>query len=167
MWLVLSITFRIFFAIRGVLCDGLTHSNLCYRVYIVITHQNIIIIKSEVSNFPIVFIFSVVVCLRPDVVVSSYAVGFVCIPGRLAFFNFYYCAVIGYAQTTDYSMLVVFVYLHFKPLPYHHHSEGIELLNACQVHSPQRVSKIKSVLSIILHAIYGAMCIELLYLWLL
>ena len=35
--------------------------------------------------------------------------------------------------------------------------------NACQVHSVECVSKIKLILSMIFHAIYGAVCIQLIY----
>ena len=62
MWSVLSITL-IFFAKCGVLCVILFHTGLGDREDIFITHR-IIIIKSEISIFPIAVIFSVVVCLR-------------------------------------------------------------------------------------------------------
>ena len=58
--------------------------------------------------------------------------------------------------------VVVFVYLHIILLHYHLYedvSEGIELLNACRVHSVECVSKIKLIISIIFHAIYEAVCI--------
>ena len=57
-----TVTFCIFFAICRVVCFKLSNSSLGDRKDIFITHF-IIIIKSEVSTFPIVFIFSLVVCL--------------------------------------------------------------------------------------------------------
>ena len=55
MYIVLSSTFLTFFAICGVVCDKLAHSSLGDRKDISITHL-IIIIKSEVSSFPVVVI---------------------------------------------------------------------------------------------------------------
>ena len=63
-----------------------------------------------------------------------------------------------------YGLMVAFLYLHFTLPRYHHYegvSEGTELLKTCKVHSGECVSQIKSVLSIIFHAIYGTVCIQL------
>ena len=57
--------------------------------------------------------------------------------------------------------MVVFVCLHITQPHYHHYvdvSESIELLDACQVHSVGCVST--SILSIIFHAVFGALCIH-------
>ena len=40
----------------------------------------------------------------------------------------------------------------------------LNFLNICQVHSVEYVSKSNSVLSVIFHAIYGAICIQLTHL---
>ena len=50
---------------------------------------------------------------------------------------------------------------------YHHYADvsgDNELLNVCQVHSAECVSKIKSILSVIFNAIYGAVCVQLTHL---
>lgn len=59
-------------------------------------------------------------------------------------------------ENVHFGLKIVFVCLHIT-LPHYHHyaeiSEDIELLNACQVHSVECVSKIKSIISIIFHHI--------------
>ena len=54
---------RTYFGICGVVCGKLAHSRLGDREDIFAT-QHIIIIKPEVSTFPIGVIFAVVVCSR-------------------------------------------------------------------------------------------------------
>ena len=63
--------------------------------------------------------------------------------------------------------MVVFAYWHITLSRYADVSESIELLKYLQGgHSVERVSQIKSILSIIFHAIYRAVCIQLTYdLW--
>ena len=73
MYLILSVTFLIFFAMCGVLCVRLANSNLDYQGDILITHL-IITIRWKVSTFPIIVIFSRGCVL--EVVVPSYAVSF-------------------------------------------------------------------------------------------
>ena len=51
------VVFLIFFAICGIVCVKLAHSSLGGRWGIFISHRFIIIIKSEVSTFPICHIF--------------------------------------------------------------------------------------------------------------
>ena len=62
-------------------------------------------------------------------------------------------------------IMVVFIYLHITWPHYHHHadlSEGIELLKCLSgSFCLECVSRIKSILSIIFHAIYVAVCIQL------
>ena len=61
-------------------------------------------------------------------------------------------------------MVTFAVCLHSILPHYHYHAdvyESIELLDAYHVHSVECVSKIKSILSIIFHAMYMAMCIQL------
>ena len=53
----------------------------------------------------------------------------------------------------------VFLCLNITLLNYHHYARPI----AFQVYSVERVSKIKSILSVILHAIHGTACIRLTY----
>ena len=63
-----------------------------------------------------------------------------------------------------YNPMVVFVCLHFTLPHYHHYTdvpEGTELLNTCRILSVECVSNIKSILSIIFHAIYRVVCIQL------
>ena len=61
-------------------------------------------------------------------------------------------------------MMVIFICLHIT-LPHYHHyadiSEGIKLVNGIKVHPVEYMSKIKSILTIIFHAIYGTVCIQL------
>ena len=66
-------------------CVKLAHSCLGDRGDIFVTHH-IVIIISEVSIFPLVaIIFRGCV---PEVIVSSYAVGFIYTPGKLSFVSF-------------------------------------------------------------------------------
>ena len=63
-----------------------------------------------------------------------------------------------------YGPTVVFVCLHFTLPHYHHYADDLNVLNFLntrQVPSVECVSKIKSILAIIFHAIYGAVCIQL------
>ena len=64
-----------------------------------------------------------------------------------------------------YDLMVKFICLHFKLPQYHHYadlSEGIELLKSLSgTFCLKCVSKIKSILSIIFHAIFGAVHIHL------
>ena len=61
MWAILSTTFFVFFAVYGVLCGQLTHSNLGERTDVFVAHL-IIIIESETSDFVIVIV-SMDMCL--------------------------------------------------------------------------------------------------------
>ena len=67
------------------------------------------------------------------------------------------------SKRIHYIPMIVFVCLHFT-IPHCDHyadvSEGIEFLNTCQEHYIECVSKIQTILSIIAHAIYGAVCIQ-------
>ena len=94
---------------------------------IFITHL-IIIIKSEVSTFPIVVIFF---CgFVSEMVVLSYSViYYIYIPGTLGPCFHYWCSVYSICKWSD--TLVMFVCLQITPSHYHHYadlSEGIELL---------------------------------------
>ena len=93
-------------------------------------------------------------------VVPSYAVGFTYIPGRLGLCLLLLCSLMMCANNrVHYSPMVVFVCLHIT-LPHYRHyadlSEGVELLKCfSSTFCLECVSKIKSILSIIFHAIYG------------
>ena len=119
-----------FFTISGFVCVKLAYASLGGREDIPIIHL-VIIIKSEVSTFPIVFIFlSVVMCLRwlyHQMLSASYLsleswVLFLLLPC-----SFMMCA----NNRIYYDPMVVFVWLHFT-LPHFHHytyvSESIALL---------------------------------------
>ena len=59
---------------------------------------------------------------------------------------------------------IVLVCLYSIPSQYHHRanlSEGIELINACQIYFVGCVSKIKHILSVISHTICGAVSFQL------
>ena len=67
----------------------------------------------------------------------------------------------------EYIMMVVYVYLHIT-LPHYHHyaglSECIELLKCLSdIFCLECVSKVRSVLLIIFHAIYEAVCIQFIH----
>ena len=81
-YLVLSVTFFIFFAMCGVACVKPALSSLGDREDVFVTDL-IFVIKSKVSTFTIVVIFS---CgWVPVVVVSLFTVGFIYIPAKLTF----------------------------------------------------------------------------------
>ena len=97
----------------------------------------IIIIKSEVSTFPIVVIFLVAVCLRRlyhHMLWVSYMFIKSWVFCRLLLRSLMVCA----NNRVNDDPMVVFVCLHI-PLPHYHHyadlPEGIKFLNAGQVHS--------------------------------
>ena len=97
MLLVLSITFVI--KVYGVVCVQLTHFSSGEGKDIFIVHV-IIIIKSEVSTFPIVIIF-----FRgrvSEMFVTSYSVTYcIYIPGKLGFCSHHYCAVYDECKYSD------------------------------------------------------------------
>ena len=142
------------------------HWTLGGREDISITHL-IIIIKSEVSTFPIVVIFSVAVCLMwlyhhmPSVSYISRESWVFCLS--------LLCSLMMCAKDeVHYDPMVVFDCLHVTLRHYRHHaelSENIELLKCLSgTFCFEYVSKIKSILSIIFPVIYGAMCIQLTHL---
>ena len=97
MLLVLSITFVI--KIYGVACVQLIHFSSGDWKDIFIAHV-IIIIKSEVSTFPIVIIF-----FRgrvSEMFVTSYSVTYcIYIPGKMGFCSHHYCAVYDECKSSD------------------------------------------------------------------
>ena len=121
--LVLSITF---FAIYGVTCVELSHSSLGDWKDIFITHL-IIIIKSEVSTFPIVVTIFPWLCVSDGCAIIFCNLFHIC-PGTLGPSIHYLCSVYGICKWSD--TLVLFVCLQITPSHYHHYanlSEGIEL----------------------------------------
>ena len=122
----------------------------------------IIIIKSEVSTFPIVIIFFRD-CV-PEMFVTSYSVAYsIYIPGKPGFCFHYYCAVYDEFKYSDtFGLQIVFVCLYIAPSRYHHCanlSENIELIK-CLSDIFCRVCKIKQVLSVIHYIICGAVCFQ-------
>ena len=118
-----------FLEICVVSCVNLAHLRTGDREDIFVTHR-ITIIKSEVSIFPIVFIFSVVVCPRwlyhqmlsvPYISRESWVL-----------FSLILCILMMCANDgVHYGPMVVFVCLHITQPQYHHYadvSERIELL---------------------------------------
>ena len=144
-------------------CVKLWHSSLGDWEDILIIHL-IVIIKSEVSSFPTVVIFSVVVCLRwlhhhrLSVSYTSQERWVLCL---LLLCNLMMCA----NNQVNSGPMVIFLCLHMT-LPHYLHwadpSEGIELLKFLSgIFYLDCVSKIKSMLLIICHSIYGAVHIQL------
>ena len=88
-------------------------------------------------------------------------------PGKGGFCVFKYCAALMVCTNNrvHYGLMVVYGYLHITLPHYHHYAilfEGIALLKCLSnIFCVECVSKNRSVLSIIFHAIYGAVCIQL------
>ena len=93
--------FRLLFCIYRVACVELAHSSLGDWKNIFITHL-IIIIKSEVSTFPIVVIFFRG-CVSEMVVLSYSVIYYIYIPGKLGLFPFLMFS-LWYLQTIGYIM---------------------------------------------------------------
>ena len=158
MLLVLSTTFVI--KMYGVVCVQLTHFSSGDWKDIFIAHV-IIIIKSEVSTFPIVIIFSVVVCLR-------------CllhhILSRIAYtfrenWDFVLIIIVQFMMSANnrirYGLQIVFVCLYIIPSHYHHCanlSVDIELMKCLPDIFVECVRKIEHILLVIHYSIYGAVC---------
>ena len=146
------------------MCVKLWHSSLGDWEDILIIHL-IVIIKSEVSSFPTVVIFYIlVVCLRwlhhhrLSVSYTSQERWVLCL---LLLGNLMMCA----NNQVNSGLMVIFLCLHMT-LPHYLHqadlSEGIELLKFLSgIFYLDCVSKIKSMLLIICHSIYGAVHIQL------
>ena len=102
-----------------------------------------------------------------EVVVPSYAVGFIDVPGKL-FFLLLCSLKICTNNRLHHGPVVVFVCLLITLTHCHHHadlSEGMELLKCLSgTFCLECVSRIKSIFSFIFHAIYGAACIQLMHL---
>ena len=101
----------------------------------------------------------------PRVVVPSCALAFIYIPKRWVLCIQFLCGLMMRTYNrVHYGPMVIFICLLIK-LPHYHHykdlSESIELLKCLSGNSVTRVSNIYSILTIIFHAIFGAVLIEL------
>ena len=88
------------------------------------------------------------------------------VSSKMSFVSLLLCSLMMCANNQVHSgLVVVFVCLYITLSHYHHYtdlSEGILLLKCLSViFGLECVSKIKSILSIMFHAIYGAVCIQL------
>ena len=97
----------------------------------------------------------------------TYIYIYIYISGKAGFCVLNYCVVLVYVQIIEY-ILAIRSYKAICTLHYHHYhhyadlSEGIELLKCLSdIFCLERVTKIRSVLSVIFHAISGAVCIQL------
>ena len=156
--------FRLLICIYRVACVELTHERLGDWKNIFITHL-IIIIKSEVSTFPIVFIFFRG-CVSEMVVLSYSVIYYIYIPGALGPCFHYRCSVYGICKLSDKLWPVGRVSLFAD--------YTISLSSLCRLiwrHwttkmlvmylLPSVCLKIKTILSIIFYSIYGAVCLHL------
>ena len=133
----------IFLTICGVLCVKLAHSSLRDRENTFITH---LIIKSDLSIFLFVYMVTVSFISQESWVFCT-----------LLLRNLMLCT----NNQIHYDLMVVFVCLHII-LPHYDLSQCIELLKCLSgTFCLECVSKIKTILSIICQAIYGAVCIQL------
>ena len=142
----------------GVVCVKVAHSSIDDHEEILITHL-IIIIKSEISTFPVVVIFSVVGCLMwlyHNMLTVSY------IPREsLVYCPLLLCSLTMCANNQmHYDLVIVFICLQIT-LPHYDLSEGTELLKCL---SCTFCLECVSIFSIIFHAIHGAVCIQLTHL---
>ena len=120
----------------------------------------IIIIKSEVSTFPIVIIFFRG-CV-PEMFFTSYSVTY-CIYNR----EFVFIIIVQLMMSANiwirFGSQNVFVCLYITPSHYHHCanlSETIELIKCLSDIFVEGVSKIKHILSVIHYTICGAVCFQ-------
>ena len=128
-----------------------------------ITHFIIIIIKSEVSTFSHCCHICQWLCARGGYTIICCQ--FRICRGKAGFCFFYYCAVLWCAKMIEngYGPMVIFVYLPFT-LPHFHHCayvyEGVELMKILIRYILSSVSMIKPIVTIIFHAIHGAVGIQ-------
>ena len=126
----------------------------------IIAH-GVTIIKSEVSNFPIVTTFSVVVCLRCLLHHILSLIVYTFRENREFFFIIFVRFMMSANSRIRTGLQIVLVCLYSTPSHNHHCgnlSEDIELIKACQIYFVECVSKIKHILSVIHYTIRGAVC---------
>ena len=113
--------------------------------------------------FPLLSFFSVVVCLRCLLhqILSLIAYTFRENP------EFVFIIIVKFMMSANirirFGLQIVLVCLYSTPSHYHHCanlSEGIELINACQIYFVECVSKIKHILSVIHSTICGSVCFQ-------
>ena len=162
MLLVLSITFYFHYNIWGVCVQLAQFISRWLKGYIYIAHV-IIIIKSEVSTFPIVIIF-IRGCV-PEMFVTSYSVThYIYVPGKT---GICFIIIVQFMKSANirirFGLQIVLVSLYSTP-SHHHHcanlSEGIELIKCLSDIFVECVSKIKHILSVIHYTICGAVCFQ-------
>ena len=122
----------------------------------------IISIKSEVSTFPIVIIFSVVVCLRCLLHHILSLIAYMLRENR----EFVFIIIVQFMMSANirkrFGLQIVLLCLCSTPSHYHHCanlSEGIDLIK-CLSDIFCRVCKIKHILSVIHYTICGAVCFQ-------
>ena len=161
MLLVISITF-IFITIYGVVCVQLAHLSIGDWKDISIAHV-IIIIKSEVSTFPIVFI--VFRRCVPEMFIPSYCdiiiTYCIYISGNR---EFVFISIVQFMMSVNsrirFGLQIVFVCLYITPSHYHHCANFIWRHWTYKMpvrYNLSSVSKIKHILSVIHYTICGAM----------
>ena len=123
----------------------------------------IIIIKSEVSTFPIVIIFSGVVCLRCLLHHILLLIAYTSRENQ----EFVFIIIVQFMMSTNsqirFDLKIVFVYLYIASSHYHHCAslyEDIELIK-CLSDIVCRVCKIRHILSVIHYKTRGAVCFQL------
>ena len=121
------------------------------------------IIKSEVSTFPIVIIFSVVVCLRCLLHHILLLIAYTFRENR----EFVFIIIVQFMMSANsqirFELKIAFVYLYITPSHYYHCaslSEDIELIK-CLSDIVCRVCKIMHILSVIHYKTRGTVCFQL------
>ena len=117
------------------------------------------------QHFPLLSYFSVIVC---EVVIISYAVGFthICVSWNSWVLHLWLlCSLMMSANNRlRCGLVVVFGYFHITLHHWYHYAnlfEDMELLKCLSdIFCSECASKIRSVPTIIFHAIYGAVCIK-------
>ena len=130
MLLVFSLTSYFHYNIWGCMCVQLPHFSIGDWKDISIAHV-IIIIKSEVSTFPIVIIFSVVVCLRCLLHHILLLIAYTFRENREFVFIISVQFMTSANNRIRFVLKIVFVCLYITPSHYHHCanlSEDIELI---------------------------------------
>ena len=151
MLLVQSVSFYFNYNICGCMCSTGPFKYRWLKGYIFIAHV-IIIIKSEVSTFPIVIIFfSVVVCLRCLLHHILSLIAYTFRENREFVFIIIVLFMMSANSRISFAFQVVFVCLYNIPFHYHHCANLFEDIVEC-------VSKIKQILSVIHYTIHYTIC---------
>ena len=120
----------IFITIYGVVCVQVVHFSIGDWKDIAIAHV-IIIIKSEVSDFPIAIIFSVVVCLRCLLHHILLLIAYTLRENREFVFIIFVQFMMSVKSRIRFGLRILFVYMYTTPSHYHHCAnlpEDIELI---------------------------------------